>query len=246
MSDPTDSMGREQQAKVYFAGAMAQMRPYPSSPTEGPPAFDAITKTALHFGGSILRQRQADRLSTLGIDGEHALALQESASKENNRGLVSLAALRPFAEALTAQEADPAGLAAWRENSPLLRADWRNSIKDLELEADVVGQLAAQMDKVCDAVDEEGTAGLGRHISGLVDELERLRRTERANALTADAPLALAPAAVIAAKIITIAIIMGLAAYKIWDLISKGAPWWDPFIWALFAAVSCLLVALGC
>jgi hypothetical protein len=221
-------MGREQQAKADFVGAMAQMRPYPSSPKEGPPAFDAMTETALHFGISELRTRQADRLSTLGIDEEQAVALRESARVENDRGLISLAAVRPFADALTAQEIDEQELAAWRERSPQLRADWRDSIKNLELDPEVVGQLATQMDRVCDAVDEEGRPGLGRHIAGLIDELESLRRPEPANIRPTDRPRAV-PAAVIAAKIAVIAIIMGITAGAIWYLISTGAPWYDLF-----------------
>lgn len=246
MSDLTDFMGREQQAKAYFVGAMADMRPYPTSPNEGPLAFDALTETAVHFGASMLRKRQADRLSTLGIDGEHAAALQQSVSIENDRGLISLAAVRPFADALTAQETDEQGLAAWREHSPQLRADWRNSIKDMELDPEVVGQLATQMDKVCDVIDEGGGPGLGRHIDGLIDELVDIRSPEPANTLRVDNPRAAAVPAAIIAKIVVISIIMGFAAWKIWDLISNGAPWWDIFLVALVAAVWCLLVALGC
>lgn len=237
-------VGREQQAKADFVAAMAQMRPYPSSPKEGPPALDAVTETALRFGVADLRKRHADRLSALGIDEEHAIVLRESARTENDRGLLSLAAVRPFAHALMAQETDEQELAAWRETSPQLRADWRDCMKVLEVDAEVVGQVVTQMDRVCDAVDEAGRAGLGRHIAGLIDELENMRRPEPTSVRSTDTPRAVA--AVIIAKIALIAIIMAIAAGVIWDLISKGAPWYDPFAVALFVAISCLLVALGC
>jgi hypothetical protein len=163
------------------------------------------------------------------------------------QGQCGHAAVRPFADALAAEEIDEQELAAWRENSPQLRADWRDSIKDVELDPEVVGQLATQMDKVCDAVDEGGLPGLGRHIAGLIDELESLRRPEPANIRPSDRePAAALPAAVVAAKIISIAIIMGFAAGFIRYLISTGAPWWNPFLVGLVACITCLFVALGC
>jgi hypothetical protein len=247
MSDLAHFMGREQQAKADFVGAMAQMRPYPPSPEEGPAALDAMTDAALHFGISDLRTRQADRLSTLGIDEEQSIDLRKSAGAENDRGLISLAAVRPFADALTAQEVDEEEVAAWRENSPQLRADWRDSIKNLELDPEIIGELATQMDRVCDAVDEGGAAGLGQHMTGLIDELESMRRPESESIRSAARPdaVALAPA-VVAAKIAAIAIIMGFAAALIRYLITVRAPWWNPYLVALVAAVMCLFVALGC
>jgi hypothetical protein len=197
-----------------------------------------MTDASLHFGTSELRTRQADRLSTLGIDEEQAEALRKSARAENNRGLISLAAVRPFADALIAQKVDEQELAAWRKNSQQLRADWRDSIKNLELDPEVIGELATRMYKVCDAVDENGRLGLGRHIAGLIDELENARRPE-------PSPVAIAPA-VIAAKIAMCALIMGLAVVIILDLLAKGAPWWQPFLVALIGCILCLLVALGC
>jgi hypothetical protein len=246
MSDLSHFMGREQQAKADFVAAMAQIRPYPPSPEEGPPAFDAMTETALHFGISELRTRQADRLSTLGIDEEQAVALRESARAENDRGLISLAAVRPFTDALTAQEVDKQELAAWRETSPQIRADWRDSIKNLELDPEVVGELATQMDRVCDAVDEGGRPGLGRHIAGLIDELETIRRPEPANIRSADKPSSAVPAVAISVKIAQIAIIMGFTVLIILALISSGAPWWNFALVALVACIICLLFALGC
>jgi hypothetical protein len=247
MSDLAHFMGREQQAKADFVDAMAQMRPYPQFPEEGPPAFDAMTETVLHFGVSDLRTRQADRLSTLGVDEELAITLRQSAHGENSRGLIALAAVRPFADALAALKVDDLELAMWREHSAQLRADWRDSIKGVELDPEVVGQLATRMDEVCDAIDESGRPGLGRHIAALIDELESMRRTEHADTRSADGAgvVALAPA-VVAAKITAIAVIMGFSAGIIFGLITAGAPWWNLILVALVACIMCLFVALGC
>ena len=245
MSDLAHFMGREQQAKADFVDAMAQIRPHLTSPVEGPPAFDAMTEVALHFGISDLRSRQADRLSALGIDEEQAAALRESARAENDRGLISLAAVRPFAAALTAQEVDQQELAAWRESSPRLRADWRDSIKNLELDPEVVGELAIRMDKFCDAVDEGGRPGLGRQIADLIDEVEILRGRELANIRSAGRPRAVVVATV-AAKIAAIALIMGFTVLVIESLIVTRAPWWNLALAAFIACLVCLFVALGC
>jgi hypothetical protein len=249
MSDLAHFLGREQQAKADFVAAMANFRPIPPSPEEGPPAFDALTDAALHFGVSDLRTRQADRLNALGIDEEQAVALRESARAESDRGLVVLAGVRPLTDALMAEKVDESGLSAWRENSPQFRADFRNIIKDLELDPEVVADVAKRMDKVIDALDEGGRPRLGQHIADLIDELDSIRRpepesirpAERENMIAAAVPVAL-----IIGKLVMIAAIMGVTAGFIYDAVTRRAAWWEFFLIALVACIAALAVALGC
>ena len=250
MSDLSHFMGREQQARADFVAAMAQMRPYPPTPPEGPPAFDAMTQTAFRFGICDLRTRQADRLNALGINEEEAATLRESARAENERGLVALMGVRPFADALAAQEVDETTLASWRELSPQIRADWRDIIKDLEVEPEVVGEIAKAMDKACDAIDESGGPGLGRHLSAAIDELEGLRRSDEWNVRLAydqraDAVPVVITAQIIA-KILCIVAILGLTLAMVLYLLSFGAQWYDFYLIALCACVMTLIVVLGC
>jgi len=227
----------EQQAKVDFGIAMAQIRPHLAELAEGPPALDAITEAILQFGTCELRMRRAERLRALGLAEAEAVALAETALADNERGLAALSGVQPFADALTGQLANDETLSTWRDASREIRVEWRDQVSQLDVAADDAQHLARIMDECCAAIDEEGLRGLGQYLSRQVEELGEVRRSDDRGTRAGSFPIW---------KIVAAAGILGLTAFVVWILTTTRAPWWNFFLVALVACVLMLLVALGC
>jgi hypothetical protein len=237
VADTTTSMTREQRAVAEFSDAMSQLRSRIELPG-GRLAVDALTEAAVRFGTCELRMRRSERLQALGPHGAEAKALAESALSNNERGLEALPGARPLVDQLSKREADSEALSLWRESSPRLRADWREQVAELDMGPDEARHLIRIADECCDAVDAEGLGGLGRHLSHTLETLDEVRRSEDRGTHTASYfPWW---------KIVMAALLWGIGVGVAYDMITNGAPWWQPWlVWVVIGLLT-LVVALGC
>ena len=235
MADAT-IFSREQRAAADFSEAMSQIRSRHEVP-EGRHAVDALTEAAMRFATCERRMRRSERLRALDLRQGEAKELAESALAENELGLTALPGVQPYIDHLSKQETDAEALALWRESSPRLRAEWREHVAELDLSAEHAQLLNRIADECCDAVDAEGFSGLGRHISRHLEELDEARRSEDRGTRAASFPYW---------KIVLAAIFWGIGVGWTIDLISRGAPWWAPFLVWLLIAIITFIIALGC
>lgn len=235
MPDATTSMSREQQAAAEFTNAMSHLAEF--GRPEDRLAITALTEVALRFGGCELRMRRSERLQVVGLHTSESKELAASALAENELGLAALPAVRPLIDGLSNEKTDENVLALWREASPRLRKEWREQVGDLDVEAVKARQLIRLADQVCDAADGDGLAGLGRHLADRLEELEKVRRSEDRGTRAESFPYW---------KIVLAAIFWGIGVGWTIDLLSRGAPWWSPFLVWLFVAVVTFCIALGC
>ncbi|QSQ25917.1 hypothetical protein JY651_13715 [Pyxidicoccus parkwayensis] len=239
MGTASDMFMQEQQAKLEFTQAITRLRS--CCDTANSPqfftAFDATTEAALRFGTCELRIRRAERLDALGLAAAGAKRLKSTALSNNKLGLAALRGVRPFVDELANTRSTQEQLASWRKSSPDLRAEWREQISQVNVSAENARHLVRIMDECCEAIDKAGAAGLGQHLSATLDELEEQRRAPNRGTQEASFPWW---------KIVLAAIVLGLAAWSVYELITRGAPWWDFFLVALAATLMILVVALGC
>ena len=239
MSSASDAFMQEQQAKVEFVRAISDLRS-PFSNSDSPrflTAFDALTEAALRFGTCELRMRRAERLDALGLAKLEVKDLKRAAISNNKRGLAALAGARPFVEELEATKSSPKEMALWRKSSPDLRAEWRDQIGQVNVSAENARHLIRIMDECCEALDRDGGAGLGKHLSDTLTELEKQRRASNRGTQEASFPWW---------KIVAAAAIIGWTVYGLYTLIQLGAPWWNYALVVLAMSVMILFTALGC
>ena len=93
------------------------------------------------------------------------------------------------------------------------------------------------MDECCEAIDKHGAAGLGKHLSARLAELEKQRRAPNRGTQEASFPFW---------KILFVAAYFGIMVWAMFDLVTRGAPWWDFVLVAVCVSAMFLLVALGC
>jgi len=229
-------LSREQRAEAEFGAAMTQLRSHFEQP-EGRTAVDALAELMLRFGACERQMRRAERLRVLGHDLAEVQELEQRALQDNERGLAALPGVRPFIDYLASQAPDADGLARWRESSPQVRAEWRDRVAELDLGADDAQHLTRLMDECCDAVDEAGAPGLGQHISRTMEELEQARRSADRGTRAASFPYW---------KIVAAAAVFGLTVAAVNVLLSRGAPWWLPFLVALVGIILLFVTAIGC
>jgi hypothetical protein len=228
-------MSHEQRAAAEFTNAMSHLAEF--GPPEDRLPITALTEVALRFGGCELRMRRSERLQVVGLHTSESKELAASAVAENELGLVALPAVRPLIDRLSSGKTDEKVLALWREASPRLRKEWREQVADLDVEAVKARQLIRLADEVCDAADSDGLAGLGRHLGDRLAELEKARRSEDRGTRAESFPYW---------KIVLAAIFWGIGVGYTIDLLSKGAPWYAPFLLWLVIAIFTFCIALGC
>jgi hypothetical protein len=229
-------LSREQRAEASFVDGMTQLRSHVEQP-EGRAAVDALTEAMLRFGACERRMRRAQRLRVLNDSKVDLAELEESALKDNARGLSALAGLKPFVELLSTAETSAAELALWRVSSPDIRAEWRDRVAEVDLSQADAQHLARIMDECCDAIDEAGAAGLGSHLARTLEELETARRSDDRGTHAASFPYW---------KVVTAAAVFGLTIAAVNMLLSRGAPWWAPFLVALLGVILVFVSAIGC
>jgi hypothetical protein len=229
-------LSREQRAEASFVDAMTQLRSHVEQP-EGRAAVDALTEAMLRFGACERRMRRAQRLRVLNDSKVDLAELEESALKDNARGLSALAGLKPFVELLSTAETSAAELALWRVSSPDIRAEWRDRVAEVDLSQADAQHLARIMDECCDAIDEAGAAGLGRHLARTLEELETARRSDDRGTHAASFPYW---------KVVVAAGCLGIAVGTAVWLITNGAPWWNSYLVWLLACLAILFTVLAC
>jgi hypothetical protein len=238
MPDNSIRMSREQQAKADFVSAISQLRSPTAELPEASSAFDAITEATLHFATCEQRMRRADRLRVLGGAEEEAVALAESALSYNERGVAALSGVQPLVDTLTVQEPNEQFLSRWPDTSQEIRLEWRDQVTQVDVEVDDAQHLVRIMDECCDAIDEEGLRGLGQYLSRQVEELGEVRRSDDRGT----SPRSVFPYW----KLVMVAVILGMTAWEVGNMLARGAPWWNFFLVALLACVMTLLAVLLC
>jgi len=233
--DTSTSISREQRATADFTNAMASVRSRIELPDDQL-AVDALTEAALRFGACELGMRRSDRLRVVGLHKADAKELAAEAMADHELGLAALPHIRPLIERISQQETDAEALALWREASPRLRKEWRRQVAEFDIEAVKAQQLLKVVDDGCDAL-ERGLAGLGRHLSNTLEELERLRRSDDRGTEAESFPYW---------KLAIAAVLWGISVGVIYDMISRGVPWWQPFLWSVMVAIITFCIGLGC
>ena len=237
MSETRNSRSAEQEAQEGFVASMMRLRPHVTLLEEGQPAVDALTEAILNFGTCERRLRHAERLRALSLDEEGASALARSALAQHERGLAALSGVQPLADALAQQQPDEQTLARWREESPALRAEWREQVRQLDIQPEEAQQLTRIFEQSLAPIDVGGLAGLGRSLGEVLQELDGVRRSPDRGTREGSFPVW---------KIVAVAGIMLLTAFAVWILLMTRAPWWNFFLVALVACVMALLIALAC
>ena len=236
MPDASAAMSREQKAAAEFNNAMSHVRSR-FERTEDRSAVDALTEAALRFGNCELRMRRSERLNVIGLSKAEAKELAKSAMAENEMGLAALSGIRPLVDRLSTSGTAERGLAIWRKTSPRVRKDWCQQVADLDVSASEARQLVGIVDEVYEAIDRNGVPGLGAYLTERLDELEKIRRSENRGTQAASFPYW---------KIVMAAILWGIGISMTIDLLSRGAPWYAPFLVWLLIAIVTFCVALGC
>jgi hypothetical protein len=230
-------MSREQQAAYEWGAAMSELRSGIDGPPEALAALDALRETGLRFAACERRMRRAERLNAVGLHEAESATLVGLALADHERGLTALRPAREFAESLMAQDTDEQELLRWRESSTEIRSQWRHHVSELDLGSDDARHLIRIMDECCDSVDEHGINGIGRYLSRCLQDLEEARRSDDRGTRQGSFPWW---------KIVLAAIILGLTAWEVWTLLSRGAPWWNFFLVALVNCILMLLAVLAC
>lgn len=225
----------EHQAKLEFVRAASDLRGHlsDSSSPQLLPAFDALTEAVLRFGTCELRMRRAERLEILGLARPEVDSLKSTALTNNERGLAALVGVRPFVDELESTRSKPDELALWRKVSPELQAEWRDQIGEVNVSAENARHLVRMMDESCEAIDKDGAAGLGRHLSATLAELEKQRRAPNRGTQEASFPWW---------KLVFVAGFFGIAVWALWDFANNRGPSWNL---ALAAWCALALIALG-
>lgn len=229
----------EQQAKLEFIRAISDLRSHFSN-SDSPQfltAFDALTEAALGFGTCELRMRRAERLDVLGLAKPEVKSLKSTALANNQRGLAALTGVRPFINELESTKSRPKELALWRKISPDLRAEWRDLISEVNVSAENARHLVRLMDECCEAVDEDGAAGLGRHLSATLAELEKQRRAPNRGTQEASFPWW---------KLVFVAAYFGIGVWAIWNVANNGGASWNFHLMAVCALALIMLGVMGC
>ena len=236
MPDSTAAISREQRAAADFSDAMFHIRSRFAS-REDRLSVDALTEAALRFAACELRMRRSDRLRAVALHEDEAEELAESAITENDLGLTALSGVRSLIDRLSKEETKKDGLSLWRKASPRLRTEWRRHVAEVDLGAAEARQLIEIADHACAAVDTDGLAGLGRHLSAKLEELEAVRRTEGRGTQAASFPYW---------KIVLAALAWGIGVGITFDMITNGAPWYQPWLVWLVIALITFCISLGC
>lgn len=239
MGSASEVFMQEQQARLEFTRSISNLRSRFSN-SDSPQfltAFDALTEAALRFGTCELRMRRADRLDALGLANLEVKRLKSTAITNNKRGLAALTGVRPFLEELATTKSSREELALWRKCLPDLRAEWRDQVSEVNVSAENARHLVRIMDECCNAIDRDGAAGLGKHLSVTLAELEKQRRASNRGTQEASYPWW---------KIVAAAAIVGWTVYGIYVLIQLGAPWWNYALVVLAMSIMMIFVALGC
>jgi hypothetical protein len=176
-------------------------------------------------------------LRTVGLHKAEAKELVTLAMADNKRGLAALSGVRPLIDRISKQETDERTRELWREASPQLRAEWRQHVADLDVAPDEALQLLGIADKACEAADSDGLAGIGRYLRETLGELNKVRRTKDRGTPAGSFPYW---------KIVLAAIFWGIGVAWTIDLLSRGAPWWSPYLVWLVVAIVTFIIALGC
>lgn len=239
MSSTYEIFTQEQEAKLEFTQVIANLRSRFSN-SDSPQfltALDAITEAVLRFGTCELRMRRAERLDALGLANLEVKRLKSTAITNNKRGLVALKGVRPFIDELETTTSNPEELALWRERSPDLRAEWRDQVSQVNVSAENARHLVRMMDECCEAIDRDGAAGLGKHLSATLAELEQQRSAPNRGTQEASFPWW---------KIVAAAAVVGWTVYGMYVLIQLGAPWWNWPLVVLMMSVLLICVSMGC
>lgn len=239
MESASEVLMQEQQAKFEFTRAIANLRSRFSN-SDSPQfltALDAITEAVLRFGTCELRMRRAERLDALGLADLEVKRLKSTAITNNKRGLAALKGVRPFVDELETTKSNPEELALWRKSSPDLRAEWREQVSQVNVSAENARHLVRMMDECCEALDRDGAAGLGKHLSTTLAELEKQRRASNRGTQEASFPWW---------KIVAAAAIVGWTVGGLYTLIQLGAPWWNYALVVLAMSVMIICTAMGC
>jgi hypothetical protein len=234
--DSTTTFSREQRAAADFTNAMSHIRSHYERP-EDRLSVDALNEAALRFGTCELRMRRCDRLRAVELHKAEADELAASASAENELGLAALPGVRSLIDRISERETSAEARELWREASPRLRAEWRLHVAELDIAPVEARQLLGIADDACEAADRDGFAGLGRYLSGTLTELDKVRRSEDRGTRAASFPYW---------KIVLAAILWGIGVGFTIDLLSRGAPWWSPYLVWLVVAVVTFIISLGC
>jgi hypothetical protein len=239
MSNAPDIFMKEQQAKLEFVRAVSDLRSHFSSYNSSQflPAFDALTEAALRFGTCELRMRRAERLDALGLAKPEVKGLKSTALTNNERGLAALTGVRPFIDELESTRSSPEELALWRNISSDLRAEWRDQISEVNVSAENALHLVRMMDECCEAIDQNGVAGLGRHLSATLAELEKQRRAPNRGIQEASFPWW---------KLVFVAGFFGIGVWALWNVANNGGGSWNFYLMAVCAVALIMLGVLGC
>jgi hypothetical protein len=255
MTTMSSVMSAEQQVKAEFIDSTLRLRAYvvEASFPGAVKAWDAFTEACLNFGECELRMRRSERLQGLDLAAEEAARLAELAVANNERGLAALPSLRPFLTALAEQEHDERVLSEWRALSADVRAEWRDQVSQLDLEAFAAQTLVRMMDECCDTADRDGLRGLGDYLAAHVERLDQQRRSPDRGTRPASTDLVQFEDTAFPSvgpfpgwKVEGAAYVFGVTLAFVILLLSAGAPWWNFFLVALIACIFLLLVALGC
>jgi hypothetical protein len=236
MPDANAVMSREQHAAVEFTNAMFHLRSE-FERREDQHAVTAMIEAALRFGDCELRMRRSERLNALGLHRTEASELAKSAMVNNELGLTALPGVRPLIERLSSEETDRKAASLWRKALASMRQEWRHQIADLDLDAAKARQIMRMVEEVCEAANRDGLAGLGQHLSDRLIELQKVRRTKNRGTQAESFPYW---------KIAVAAVYWGFTVAATYILITQGAPWWQPFLVWVIAAIVTFCVALGC
>jgi hypothetical protein len=237
MDSTSEIFLQEEQAKLGFTRAIADLRSSFSN-IDSPQfltAFDALTEATLRFGTCELRMRRAERLDALRLAKPEVKHLKITAITNNERGLAALMGIRPFVDELASTKSSPEALALWRKSSPDLRAEWRDQISQVNVSAENARHLVRIMDECCEAVDRDGAAGLGKHLSATFAELEKQRRAPNRGTQEASFPWW---------KIVAGAALLGISIWACFERLSS--PWWNFSLALTCFAIIFVMSMLGC
>jgi|GEM_PF-2366278 len=202
---------------------------------------DQFTAATMLFGRCELHMRVSERKDALDkdasqkaiseLDKQHALRFQ-------SQGLDSLkVAMRHLKDLKKeASEFDQKKIKnQWSEFEKDIKSSWKAALNELDMKPSDATKLQTVME-ACSKAGSNGMSGLATFIEEKIIELEKFRNT--ASRGTEDNwPVW---------KLAAVAVWLGMTVYGVYNLLVRGAPWWNVAMVILIGLIGTLLIALGC
>lgn len=198
---------------------------------------DHLTEATAMFSRCEQQMRLAERIAALEKKSPLGQAAVKRAKQFQDKGLKTMKSAGALIDKLmqeSAEAGDKKTAKAWTEFERDMRGFWKNALIETDMKQSDAIRLEKVMDECCRA-GAGGAKGLANYIGEQFAELERLRKTPSRGMEQNYTAVAIA----------AVAAWLGVTTWFIYNLLARGAAWWEVALYILLTIILALLAIFG-